>query len=102
MPALVTYSMSKFSVRGLIQSFSQELKGHNILVNGYAPGSIRTNMAPINKLDVGTNRHEMIGLSNVPIGQPENIASIVSYLVKPESEFINGQTISVDGGVIYD
>jgi len=102
MPALVAYSMSKFSVRGLIQSFSQELKGHNILVNGYSPGAIQTNMAPINKLDIGANPQEMVGLSGTPIGQPENIASIVSYLIKPESEFINGQTITVDGGVIYD
>ncbi|EED84954.1 predicted protein [Postia placenta Mad-698-R] len=73
------YCSSKFAVKGLTQTL--ELAEHNITVNAYAPGLINTSMG-----DAG----------------PEVIASIVSYLAKPESYFITGQTILVNGGVIFD
>ncbi|KAF9810389.1 hypothetical protein IEO21_06964 [Rhodonia placenta] len=80
MLALSAYSATKFAVRGLTQS--AELSKHNITVNAYAPGFIKS--------------------PNTPVGEPEVIASLVSYLIKPEAYFITGQTIMVNGGLLVD
>ncbi|KAK0480566.1 NAD(P)-binding protein [Armillaria novae-zelandiae] len=82
------YSASKFAVRGLTQSAAQELGTHQITVNAYAPGMHH----PKNSLHI----ENMVALKK--IGQPKDLASLVSYIASPESHFITGQTISVDGG----
>ncbi|KAJ6482557.1 hypothetical protein C8R45DRAFT_1054081 [Mycena sanguinolenta] len=71
------YSASKFAVRGLS---SLELGPHGITVNAYAPGAIVTPMRRV----------------------PEDLASLVSFLASPESQFITGQTISINGGLFFD
>ncbi|OSX63534.1 hypothetical protein POSPLADRAFT_1139924 [Postia placenta MAD-698-R-SB12] len=73
---LSAYSATKFAVRGLTQSAALELAPHDITMFGLPADS--------------------------PEAGPEVIASIVSYLAKPESYFITGQTILVNGGVIFD
>ncbi|KAI0736288.1 hypothetical protein C8Q72DRAFT_908771 [Fomitopsis betulina] len=70
------YTASKFGVRGLTQTL--DLAEHKITVNAYAPGVINTDL------------------------YPEVIASLVSYLAKPEAYFITGQTINVGGGIFFD
>ncbi|EMD34709.1 hypothetical protein CERSUDRAFT_116897 [Gelatoporia subvermispora B] len=105
-PGVSAYCASKFAVRGLTQSLACELASHKITVNAYAPGVILTEMTR-SKLDAkfGQGRHgdatkALVGLdSNGPDAGPEVIASIVSYIVKPETYFITGQAINVDGGV---
>ncbi|EMD34707.1 hypothetical protein CERSUDRAFT_116895 [Gelatoporia subvermispora B] len=105
-PMVSAYCASKFAVRGLTQSLACELAQHNITVNAYAPGVIITEMtrSPHDK-DKAEGKHgdstkALLGLpSHAPDAEPEVIASIVSYLVKPETYFITGQAISVDGGV---
>ncbi|EJD06794.1 NAD-binding protein [Fomitiporia mediterranea MF3/22] len=89
------YSASKFAVRGLIQSASIDLRKYGITANAYAPGIIHTPMA--NEVI----EDEAAGKATVSVRQiakPEVIAGLVSYLAKPESYFVNGQTITIDGG----
>ncbi|KAF9784602.1 NAD-binding protein [Thelephora terrestris] len=104
LPNICAYSMSKFAVRGLVQSLAQELREYGICVNGYAPGTIQTDLAvEAEKVAGDRTVQEMIGLpASTPRGKPEDIASLVSYLAKPESRFLTGQTITMDGGVIFD
>ncbi|KAF9644964.1 NAD(P)-binding protein [Thelephora ganbajun] len=92
LPNICAYSMSKFAVRGLVQSLAQELRGHDICVNGYAPGTIQTDLAiEAEKVAGDKTIQEMIGLpANTPRGKPEDIASLVSYLARPESKFLTG------------
>ncbi|EPT01712.1 NAD-binding protein [Fomitopsis schrenkii] len=95
---LSAYCSSKFAVRGLTQSLSLELATHNITVNSYAPGIVATQMAQ--DLGAGLTR---VGMSaEIPVGKPESVASIVSYLAKPEASFITGQAISPNGGSVFD
>ncbi|KAH9917303.1 short chain oxidoreductase [Fomitopsis serialis] len=106
MPNLAAYSASKFAIRGLTQCTALELAKHDITVNAYAPGLIHTNMIGHDEeirlgLKPGTLMRQMLGLPNdtaLPMAEPEVIASFVSYLAKPESRFITGQTINVNGG----
>ncbi|KAG2136957.1 uncharacterized protein EDB93DRAFT_1253816 [Suillus bovinus] len=100
------YTASKFAIRGLTQSAAVELGQYGITVNAYAPGAIKTAMSNvmINKSgevdyapivdDPRSRKYITSILENVPIkhiGQPEDIASIVSYLASKEARFITGQ-----------
>jgi len=103
------YAASKFGVRGLTQCAALELVKHNITVNAYAPGVIDTKMAATPRdlelgLLAGTTFVQLLGLPPraLPPASPDVIASLVSYLAKPEAYFITGQTISVDGGLTFD
>jgi len=101
-PHLTAYSGSKFAVRGITQTAAVELVKHGITANAYAPGIIHTPLALLadGKDDRGATAKKLFGLPpDAPDAEPEVVASIVSYLAKPESYFINGQTISVDGGI---
>lgn len=108
------YTASKFAIRGLTQAAAVELGQYGITVNAYAPGAIQTPMTQALMDESGHANYEgiiedpcsrkwiMSVLENVlikHIGQPEDIASIVSYLASKEAHFITGQCISVDGGM---
>jgi len=104
---LTSYCATKFAVRGIMQTAAIELKQHNITVNAYAPGLIRTPMTQRN----GDTRADFeregrqgfikaVGWpESTPDAEPTVISSIVSYLCKPEASFITGQTIGVNGGL---
>jgi len=95
------YSSSKFAVRGLTQCAALELGEHGITVNAYAPGVIQTEMIGPVLTGPGSVR-ELMKIPHAKLGQPEDIASVVSYLAKPEAHFITGQSIIVDGGLQFD
>ncbi|KAH9835355.1 uncharacterized protein C8Q71DRAFT_837214 [Rhodofomes roseus] len=95
---LSAYSASKFAVRGLTQCLSLELSKHNITVNCYAPGIVMTQMAQ----DLGAGLARVGMPAEIPVGEPESVASIVSYLAKPEASFVTGQSISPNGGAVFD
>lgn len=94
-PQISAYSASKFAVRGLIQSASIDLRKYGITANAYAPGVIRSAMTK-GFLEAQATADEPT--SSRPFAEPEIVASLVSYLAKPESYFVNGQSIIVDGG----
>ncbi|KAL6301458.1 NAD-P-binding protein [Sparassis latifolia] len=104
---MAAYSGSKFAVRGIIQSCASEWAQHKITVNGYSPGAILTPMVlhPDDAINGGPASTAMkyIGMPlDTPHAEPSVIASLVSYLAKPESFFVTGQCINVDGGLRYD
>ncbi|KAJ6598198.1 NAD-binding protein [Mycena vulgaris] len=100
------YTASKFAVRGLTQAAALEFGPHGITVNAYAPGAIDTDMlkdvaTAQTPYQVITDRYK----SQSPlgtIGSPTDIANIVSFLASKESQFITGQSISVNGGTYFD
>ncbi|KAI0648305.1 NAD-P-binding protein [Trametes meyenii] len=101
------YSASKFAVRGLVQAASIELRQHNITVNAYAPGSIMTPLSwhPDDVLNGGhgTTLTKMLSFPpDIKPAPPAVIASLVSHIAKPESFYITGQCINVDGGFVMD
>jgi len=106
-PIISIYSMTKFAVRGMTHSAAEELAPHKITVNTYAPGFIITPLL-VRPEDSenggpGTTTMKRLGYSSsAPSSGPETVASMVSFLVRPGSHFITGQTIGVDGGLILD
>ncbi|KAK0192780.1 NAD-binding protein [Armillaria mellea] len=99
------YSASKFAVRGLTQSAAMELGTHQITVNAYAPGFIDTPMTrsvfPGEGFAETVRQYENVAALK-KTGQPKDLAGLVSYLASPESHFITGQAISVDGGCYFN
>ncbi|KAI0329864.1 NAD-P-binding protein [Cubamyces sp. BRFM 1775] len=110
MPNVGVYAASKFAVRGLVQTAAVELRAHNITVNGYCPGLILTEMARSNldEDDInggpGAVAAKRVGGSppGIKPAPPEVVASYVSYIAKPESYYITGQSVNVSGGWLMD
>ncbi|KAA1467374.1 acetoin reductase family protein [Dentipellis sp. KUC8613] len=108
-PGSVSYVMSKFAVRGLTQAAAIELGEYNITVNAYAPGLTNTPMLDnidtikTGQLGIGSGEYIERGVNNLPIkrvGQPQDIANLVSFLASEKASYITGQTYGVDGGMI--
>ncbi|KAL1689227.1 hypothetical protein GGG16DRAFT_58251 [Schizophyllum commune] len=94
------YSASKFAIRGITQSAAHELGPHGITVNAYAPGGIDTEMSvrrstvpPVGKLITVSQMANSVPVKR--IGQPEDIANLVSYLASKEASYMTGQTVSI-------
>lgn len=89
------YAASKAAQIAMTKSLAQEVGRKNVRVNAVAPGVIETKMIE------GVTFLEQIK-NNIPLrrfGQPEEVASAVSFLISSESSYITGQTISVNGGL---
>ncbi|KAI0317081.1 NAD-binding protein [Amylostereum chailletii] len=99
---LLAYSSSKFAVRGLTQSSAVELAKYRITVNAYAPGSIDTPISA--KYPEGFARDPndyprfTLGAPVGRVGQPTNIAQVVSFFASERASYVTGQMVSPDGG----
>ncbi|KAF2109946.1 acetoin dehydrogenase-like protein [Lophiotrema nucula] len=105
------YSASKWAVRGMTQAFAMEMAEHKITVNAYAPGIVGTAMWDLIDEELGKKKgakkgdtikkysSELIALGRTSV--PEDVAKTVSYLSSPDSDYMTGQTIVIDGGIIF-
>ncbi|MEA2227286.1 MAG: meso-butanediol dehydrogenase / (S,S)-butanediol dehydrogenase / diacetyl reductase [Solirubrobacteraceae bacterium] len=104
------YSASKFAVRGLTQAAAQEWAPHGITVNAYCPGIVGTKMwelideklaehMGLQKGEALAQFSEMIALGRVQT--PEDVATFVSYLASRDSDYMTGQSVMIDGGVVF-
>jgi len=82
------YAASKAAVIGLTKSLAKELQPSGIRVNCVAPGAIETEMVA------------GIDLTDMPLGQPEDVAHTVAFLASEQARFITGQVISPNGGLV--
>lgn len=89
------YGMSKSALSGLNMGMARELGPRNITVNLVQPGPIDTDMNPADSKMAGEIR-KFIPLARY--GSTEEIAGLVSFLAGPESQFITGTSITIDGG----
>lgn len=110
-PSFGAYCASKFAIRGLTQTAAEELGCHGITCNSFAAGGIATDMLGLlasgsAAASGGTPEDYFQALkARTPmrcIGDPSDIANVVSFLASKESQFITGQSISVNGGTWFD
>ncbi|MDX2359601.1 MAG: SDR family NAD(P)-dependent oxidoreductase [Crocinitomicaceae bacterium] len=90
------YSASKAGVIGMTRVLALELGKYGVLVNAVAPGLIDTPLTQ--KLPDDVQEKLIMAQPTRSMGQPEDIANTVSFLSDPNTQFITGQTIYVDGG----
>lgn len=94
----VNYSASKAGVIGMTKSLAKEVGSRGINVNAVAPGFIETDMTGV----LGEKYKDEIK-RNIPLkklGNPEDVANVVAFLASKDSDYITGQVIHVDGGML--
>jgi 3-oxoacyl-[acyl-carrier protein] reductase len=99
LPGYSAYAATKSAVETLTNIFAKELRGRGISVNAVAPGPTATDLFIEGKtMEQMEHMAKMAPLER--LGQPQDIASAVSFLVGPEGGWINGQTLRVNGGIV--
>ncbi len=107
---LSLYCATKHAVRSLTHSTAKELAKYNIRVNAYCPGVADTPMWE--RIDAAFVKHKGYApkqawnefTSGILAGrpqQPEDVANLVSFLASGDSDYITGQTILTDGGMVF-
>lgn len=94
----VNYATSKAGIIGMTKSLAKELGSRGINVNAIAPGFIETDMTDV----LGDNVKETI-LSHIPLkkmGKTEDVSNLAVFLASNMSDYITGQVITVDGGMV--
>ncbi|MBS7660645.1 SDR family oxidoreductase [Pseudomonas lalucatii] len=99
LPGYALFAASKAAVESLTQIFAKELRGRHICVNAIAPGPTATDLFLSGKsADTIERLAKQSPLER--LGTPEDIASVVAFLVGEEGDWVNGQVLRVNGGII--
>ena len=98
-PQRAPYSAAKAGIEALTRTLAVEWAPHGVRVNAVAPGWIRTRLVQ-KQLDAGLSRTDRI-LEHIPLarmGEPDEIATTVAFLLSGDASYITGQTLVIDGG----
>lgn len=110
-PELAVYSGTKFAVRGITQTAARDLAKFGITVNAYCPGIVNTPMMHKVAQDVADNAGESRewGMQqfakSITLGrlsEASEVAALVSYLSGPDSDYMTGQSLLIDGGMVFN
>ena len=98
LPGYAAYTASKAAVEALTGIFAKELRGRQVRVNAVAPGPVATEL-----FFNGKTQEQIAHYAAMPplerLGEPEDIAKVVSFLVGPDSGWVNGQVLRANGGL---
>ncbi|HBB72785.1 MAG TPA: 3-oxoacyl-[acyl-carrier-protein] reductase [Ruminococcus sp.] len=96
-PGQVNYSASKAAIIGMTKSVAKEFGSRSITCNAVAPGLIRTPMTDVLSDELKAKMIESVALRRY--GEPEEIASVVSFLLSEDASYVTGQVIEISGGL---
>jgi meso-butanediol dehydrogenase/(S,S)-butanediol dehydrogenase/diacetyl reductase len=105
------YGATKFAIRGITQTAAKDLAALGITVNAYCPGIVRTPMMEgiAQKVAYENGKSLEWGLEQWAktvllgrISEPSDVAACVSYLAGPGSDYMTGQAVIIDGGMVFN
>ncbi|WP_238906913.1 3-oxoacyl-[acyl-carrier-protein] reductase [Clostridium sp. YIM B02506] len=94
----INYAASKAGILGVTKSLAKEIGARGITVNAVAPGFIESDMT-----EGLADKYKEDILKNIPLkklGKAEDVANAVAFLMSEESQYITGQVLNVDGGMV--
>ncbi|WP_104403519.1 SDR family NAD(P)-dependent oxidoreductase [Vibrio penaeicida] len=108
---VVPYSCSKHAVLAMINGGAKALVQHNITVNGYGPGVVRTelweqldkDLVAIGKFEKPGESMDKLAEDMILLGRysyPEDVLGTAAFLASPDSDYMTGQLIMIDGGMV--
>jgi 3-oxoacyl-[acyl-carrier protein] reductase len=100
-PEQAHYSASKAAVMGYSRVLAQEVGPMGITVNCVCPGIILTEMGRVNLEDPAVSEAWRAKTALARIGAPEDVAGPVAFLASDDAAFVTGQTLNVDGGIVF-
>ena len=98
-PTYAVYAATKAGVEAMTHVLSKELRGRNITVNAIAPGPTATDLFLVGKSPELVDRIARAAPLE-RLGQPDDIARTVAFLVGPDGAWVNGQVLRANGGII--
>ena len=110
-PGIALYSATKFAVRGFTQTAARDLAKYGITANTYAPGIVKTPLmeglakktaAEAGKPEEWGWEQYTKGITLGRLSESADVAGVVSFLSGPDSDYITGQSILVDGGMVFN
>ncbi len=96
-PGQTNYAAAKAGIIGFTKSLAREIGSRNITVNAVAPGAIATDMT--RDLPEAQRQALLAGIPLQRLGEPQDIANAVAFLISPEAAYITGETLHVNGGM---
>ena len=96
-PTYGAYIASKAGVEGLVHVLNNELRGRKVTVNAVAPGPIATDLFLKDKTQAQIEQFSKLAPLE-RLGQPEDVANVVSFLAGPDGGWVNGQVLRANGG----
>lgn len=95
-PGGATYAMNKAALVGMVKGLARDLGRRGITVNNVEPGPVDTDMNPANSDFAEVLRSQILAIPRYASG--DEVASLVAYLAGPESSFVTGVSLRIDGG----
>jgi 3-oxoacyl-[acyl-carrier protein] reductase len=101
-PEQAHYSASKAAIMGFTRVLAQEVGAEGITANCVCPGIILTDMGRTNLEDPAIKARWTANTAMRRIGAPEDIVGPVAFFTSDDAGFVTGQTLNVDGGIVFD
>jgi len=100
-PSQAHYSASKAAVMGFTRVLAQEVGIDGITANCVCPGIILTDMGRVNLDDPAVRKSWQDKTAMRRIGDPEDVVGAVAFFASDDAAFVTGQTLNVDGGIVF-
>ena len=99
-PAFAASAAAKAALEALVRALAIELAPANVTVNTVVPGFIRKDPGAHAAIDPARLRQQVAAVPLGRVGLPEDVAAAIAFLASPQANYITGQTLHVDGGLV--